>query len=209
MLNTNTPYLHVQTIRRMYRDAGKPTFAKAHVYSVIVNIGAAAVEQGTNILNIDRDSDFLWLSTYHYFQRGAYDPNTGSTAAGNQSGQEVQLVVEKDIAFTIQGTGRRLHNVEFTADTMTGAPQIGLIAGQQLDPDDDKEIGGLGGAHPAEFDNDASIGIWRGWLTEPVILPASTQLLVGIRRRGASLNPVRGHVLMLSGVRLFVGRSNV
>lgn len=209
MLNTNTPYLHVQTIRRMYRDAGKPTFAKAHVYSTIVNIGTAAVEQGTNIINVDHDSDFIWLSTYHYFQRGAYDPDAGSAVAGNQSGQEVQLVVEKDIAFTLLGSGRRLHNVEFTADTMTGAPQIGVIAGQQLDPDRDKEIGGAGGVHPEEFDNDGSLGIWRGWLAEPVILKASTQLLVGIRRRAAAIQPVRGHVLMLSGVRLFPGRSNV
>lgn len=206
MLNVNTPYLHVQAIRRMYRDAGRPTFAKAHVYSVVVNIGAAAVEQGTNVLNVDSDSDFVWLSVYHYFQRGAYDAGAGSAVAGNESGQEAQLVVEKDILFTVQRTGRRLHNVEFTADTMTGAPQLGLIAGQQLDPDADKEIGGFAGVG---FDNGESIGIWRGWLTEPIILKASTQLLVGIRRRGASLNPVRGHVFMLSGVRLFSGRSNV
>jgi len=208
-LAVNTPYYQVQAIRRAYKDAGRPTYAKATVYPLILNFtGTAAGEIVRSSITIDQDSDFAWTQTYHYFQNGVYDPAVGSTVANNTSGQFLDLQGSFLVDVRIQRSGSRvLHDSDFAFDLFSDgfyAAVNGLVGSF----DDESELMGVALAVTGGSDLNNAISIYRSANPEPVVLPAKSQLTIAIRRRAAlAIRPFNGHVFMLSGVRLYpVGR---
>jgi hypothetical protein len=219
MLTVATPYLHVQAIRRMYADQGKPTIAKPAWYSQAVNLtGTAAGEERRETLDMDRDSDFVLLSVYHYYQNGPYNPDVGSVAANAESGQflcdsatfspQPNIMEVRLMPLTAQ---RPLHSLDFISNAFCDFIMwSGLGNGFSFD----WEVGqypAVGIAHPFEGENNAPFGfsalsVWRGWLTEPLLLPAEAEIQIGVRRTlaGATI-PLKGHLFLLWGVRLYVG----
>ncbi len=224
MLTLSTPYLHVQAIRRMYKDQGKPTHAKPGWYALPVNyVGTAAGEVARNVLSTDDDSDFVWLSLYHYFQQGAYSPDVGSVVANAESGQftfnagaALAGINVSEIRITPQGSGRTFHNSEFIDDGICDFLEFSDLG--QGGPAGDFEIGkgAVGLGHPFEDESTgvgniggvSAVSVWRAWLNEPWILPAGSDTQVSIRRKVAdALIPLRGHLFLFWGVRLYVGRA--
>lgn len=210
MQTLNTPYLMVQAIRRAYRDAGRPTFAKPGCYGEIVNFaGTAAGEIARQTLTIDSDCDFLWLSTYHYFQLAVYDPAAGSGVANNNSGQFLDQTAAfiVDIRIEQSGPARALHDTEFAFDLFSD----GFYTAVNGLPDalnDQSELMGVGVGVVGGTDLNNAISIYRSFNAEPVILPAQSQVSFAVRRRIANATrAMRGHLFLLSGVRLYpVGR---
>lgn len=199
----NTPYYQVQAIRRAYRDAGRPTYAKPSVYPLILNFtGTAAGEIVRNTVTVDQDSDFAWTQTYHYFQNGVYDPAVGSTVANNTSGQFLDLQGSFLVDVRIQRSGGRLlHDADFAFDLFSDG-FYAAVAGLPGTFDDESELQGLGTVGGTDINT--AISIYRSANPEPIILPAKSQVTIAIRRRIAlAQRPFNGHVFMLSGVRLY------
>ncbi len=201
-----SPFLHVQAIRRQFRDQGKPTVAKPGWYALPVNFAGTAVdEQARNILSIDIDSFFVWLSLYHLFQNAVYNSQSGQQVVNNSSGQTVNASVGDvvEVRFMPMGSERPMHNLDFISrhglDGFMFTTDPGYPAG---------ELYAAAGAHPLETGGQAVIGVWRGHLVEPVLFEPGAQMQVGIRRRVALANhPQRGHLFLFWGVRLYVGRA--
>lgn len=210
MQTLNTPYYQVQAIRREMRDAGRPTYAKPGAYGRIVNFaGTAAGEIARESLTIDSDSDFLWVSTYHYFQLAVYDPAVGSVAANNNSGQFLDQTSAfiVDIRIEQAGPARALHDTEFAFDLFSD----GFYTAVNGLPDafnDQSELMGVGIGIVGGTDLNNAVSSYRSFNAEPVLLPAQTQMLFAVRRRIANATrAMRGHLFLLSGVRLYpVGR---
>ena len=205
----NTPYYQVQAIRRGYKDAGIPTYAKASAYPIIVNfVGTTVGEVAGQGLTIDQDSVFLWTHTYHYFQNAIYDPSVGSIVANNNSGQflDIQGSFTVDIRIERSG-GRTLHDGDFAFDMFSDG-FYAVVNGLPASFDDESELMGVGVGVPLGSDLNNAVSIYRSANPEPVVLPARSQITFSIRRRFASaLRPFRGHCFVLSGVRLYpVGR---
>ncbi len=202
-LLVNTPYYQVQAIRRAYRDHGTPTVAKPSVYPLIVNfVTAAAGEVARATLTIDQDSDFLWCSTYHYFQNFAFNPALGSVAANNESGQFLDIQGGFLVDMRIERSGKRVpHDADFAFDLFSSGfyAAVAGLAGIAEDESELQVAGAIGGS-----DINNVISLYPSANPEPVIFPASTQLTVIIRRRIANaFRPFNGHVFMFSGVRLY------
>ncbi len=214
MLTVSTPYLNVQAIRRMYRDQGKPTIAKPGWYALVVNLtGTAVGEERRDVLDIDTDSDFLLLSVYHYYQNGAYNPDLGSVAANAESGQFIAdnaLDIQSNliaIRLTPLSSNRPMHNIPFISNAGCDFPQW---VGHSNGFSGDWEVGRFPLlAHPREGEDtltgqDGGISVWRGWLTEPMILPARSEFQVGVKRRAAVATiPLKGNLFVFWGVRLY------
>ena len=208
-LTLNTPYCQVQAIRRGYKDAGTPTYAKASAYPLIVNFaGTLAGEVARQSLTIDQDSVFLWTHTYHYFQNAIYDPSVGSTVANNNSGQflDIQGGFTVDIRIERSG-GRTLHDGDFAFDLFSDGFYT-AVNGLPGSFTDESELMGVALAVTLGSDLNNAVSIYRSANPEPVVLPARSQISFSIRRRFASAaRPFRGHCFVLSGVRLYpVGR---
>lgn len=199
----NTPFFQVQAIRRQLRDSGRATYPKPGCYPRSVSFtGTLAGEIATESLTIDSDSDFVWTHLYHYFQNAIYDPAVGSTAANNQSGQflDVQGSFLVDVKIRRSG-GRVQHDADFAFDLFSDA-FYSVAAGVPGTNTDEAEQQGITATLGSDINT--AISIYRSALMEPVLLPASSQVLFSIRRRLAlASRPLRGHLFLLSGVRLF------
>ncbi len=182
----STPYLHVQAIRRRYRDEGKPTIAKPAGYNITLNLPNGNV--GTTVTShvlIDSDSDFIWLSTYYYVQDAAWDPEV----RGN--GEITGDAGERNISLEILSTGRTLSNPREVYPSLFdwGAhPFGGNDTGSEM--------------QDGPTANEGEFGILRCYLPEPIVVKGGDRI-------GATLRIVQaaaplGHVLLLSGVRLFM-----
>ncbi len=219
MQTVHSPYLQVQAIRRMYKDQGKPTLAKPGWYSLTVNFaGTGGGEVAQAVQDIDGDSDFVWLSTYHYFQNGVYSPDVGSSVVSSESGQcfgNVGAGTQQDIIevrFLSLQNDRALHNLDFISD---GFCDFVNFSAAQTPWGSDFEVGQVqDGGHPFEGEGSAIAGgfvalsVWRGWMPEPRILPATSEIQISVRRIfPIAALPLRGHVFLMWGVRLYVGRS--
>jgi hypothetical protein len=200
----NTPYFQVQAIRRALQDQGKPTFAKPYAYPVIVNFATNnAGEIQRTVLNVDSDSDFVWCSLYHYFQLAPYDPAVGSTAANNTSGQflDAQGAFQVDIRISQLGSRRAVHDADFAFDLFTDS-FYAVTAGLPGTFSDESELIGTGGIGGSDINT--AISIYRAPLFEPLLLKASSEQEVAIRRRIVNaIRPMSGHVFLFSGVRLY------
>ncbi len=206
MQTLTSPFLHVQAIRRQFRDQGKPTIAKARWYALPVNFaGTTLNEEARNVLLTDVDSYFIWLSTYHLFQNAIYEAETGAQAANNSTGQTVNASVGDvvEVRFMPLASERPLHNQDFISrhglDGFMFTTDPGYPAG---------ELFARAGNHPLETGGQAVIGVWRGHLVEPIVFEPRAQIQVGIRRRVVLVNhPQRGHLFLFWGVSLYVGRA--
>lgn len=181
----STPYLHVQAIRRRYRDEGRPTIAKPAGYNITLNLPNGAV--GTTVENnvpIDSDSDFIWLSTYYYVQDDPWDPEV----RGN--GEVTGDVGERNISIQILSSGRTLSNPReiYPAPFDWGAQAFGgNDTGSEMQ--DGPTV------------NEGEFGILRCYLPEPIVVKGGDRISATIRIVQAAA-PL-GHLLLLSGVRLF------
>lgn len=204
MLTITSPFLHVQAIRRQFRDQGLPTIAKERHYALTVNYaGTGLNEEARQVLSTDVDSWFVWLSLYHYFENSLYDPERGQQLLNNESGQIVSATTNDitEVRLMNLSTERPMHNVDFVSRHHLDGFMFTTDSGAQ-----DGELF-QGAAHPRETGVGA-IGVWRGHLVEPVLFMPRTQFQVGIRRRlVAAAQPQRGHLFLFSGVSLYVGRA--
>ena len=189
----STPYLHVQAIRRMYRDQGKPTSCRPGSYSMNLSLltGGGFAPAGSRRIStttIDKDSDFVWLSSYFYRGDAVWDPegsDNGEVSSGNGGGGGVDW---DTIDIKLLRTGKSL---------TTPAAMVPMLFDWVF-------LGGSGFGDSEGTDTDGSTqsdqGIQRCYLGEPVIIPAGetiqAELVVG--RDNATF----GALLVLVGVRL-------
>jgi hypothetical protein len=203
MQTLTSPFLHVQAIRRQFRDQGMPTKARARWYAVPVNFAGTLVnEEARAVLRVDVDSWFIWLSLYHLFQNAIYESETGKQAANDTTGQVVSATVNDIVEVRLMplGSERPLHNLDFISRHHLDGFMFRNDSGAQ-----DGELF-AGGAHPIETGGEAVIGVWRGGLVEPVLMEPRAQFQVGVRRRlAAAAQPQRGHLFLFWGVALTVG----
>lgn len=184
-----TPYIYVQAIRRMYRDAGRPTFAKPGGYGITLNFpGGVGATNDTVVgsLVTDSDSDFVWLSTYFYNQNAAWNPEVAANGIESDSVGNIKL--------TLGDTGQQLTTpaflpLMFVDGSMVAFSQTALLPGgsEILEAD----FAGVRG----------NVGIWRSFWPEPIIIKATGTVHAEIQSQGFVSEP--GNIVYLSGVRLF------
>lgn len=179
-----TPYLHVQAIRRRYRDMGRPTLCKPGGY--LLNLSSAGVPAvGTETLatvTVDPDSDFVWLSWYYYRQDIPWDPEV----AGN--GEENDVANQAEIEIRILRTGEALGVPSF---------QPPILQDWWMNVQQASEVLGT-----FEGGTDDPIGLWRHYLPEPRIIGAG-EAIAARWRAVESGGALQGMILYLSGVRLY------
>ena len=188
----STPYLHVQAIRRRYQDEGKPTFAKVGYYLLDMNepTGNAGLSFIGSVA-MDADSDFVWLSSYLYLQTTVWSSESAADneeilPPGSSNRQEIQLQIGE--------TGEYLSNPPFMPTIPFDWLQGPIVPG--LNQEGSELIDGEAGV--------VSIGTWRHFLPEPIVLKASSTV-IGTMRTIVAMPTFHGNVLTLVGVRLYVG----
>lgn len=189
----NTPYLQVQAIRRRFRDAGRNTYARPFVYVLPVAIaGTAAGDHGFAALTIDADSDFIWLSSYWMITGTIpWDP----LAPGNgQDLEELSELSRSDRQVRIENlrTGKVISRPQFLPLVMFDRGQANT--GQKGSECSVAYEGEIAGQEPV------TLGIWRHYWPEPIVLYAGQQVGVTVRALAGTLFP--GNVMSLAGVRL-------
>lgn len=181
----STPYLHVQAIRRRYRDEGRPTLAKPAGYNITLNLPNGNVDTTVeNNVLIDSDSDFVWLSTYFYVQDAAWDPEIRS------NGEVTGDIGERLLSIQILSSGRTLSNPR---EIYPGPFDWGAHPFGGNDTGSEMQDG------PAA--NEGEFGILRCYLPEPIVVKGGDRIAASLRVVQA-VGPL-GHLLLLSGVRLF------
>lgn len=183
----STPYLHVQAIRRRYRDEGRPTIAKPAVYAITLNLPTgAANEIVTNNVLIDSDSDFVWLHSYWYVQDAAWDPEIRS------NGEVIGDVGTRELQMMIMSSGRTFSNTGHTPPAWFGwgAWPFGLN-----DTQSEMQDGPVA--------NEGEFGLIPAYYPEPIIVKAGDRVSATLRCETAIAT--LGNLILMSGVRLFSG----
>jgi hypothetical protein len=197
MFTVNTSYMHVQAIRRQLKDAGIPTVAKPYYgYQARVNIPTTNLgEIGRDVVAIDPDSYFVWLSTAWYSQTIPVVPNQSSIEPehGDAFSATDKLRYEWKIAFL--GSGRQAHSPEFLPLAWLDWMQETISAPTATTQSEMVD------------DNAAVNSTWHGWrlyYVEPWLMAPKERVEISVRNRiggGAQTKP--GHLFTLNGVKLF------
>lgn len=199
MLTLNTPYLHVQAMRRQLRDKGIPTRARPYLgYKAVCN--AADGNQNTTArgnVEIDADSYFVWLSTYYYWQSVAW---VDYAAIGHPAEAEDGFAMPIRVRIVRLRTGRRFHSTDhmgiFLFDWFQASNNVVGVTtpGGELE---DGEVGTTQALH-----------IFRAFWPEPILLEPEEEIQFETINDRVAAPPMLGtaHVFFLAGVRLYPGR---
>jgi hypothetical protein len=199
MLTVNSPYFHVQAIRRMYRDQGIPTLAKPFMYVLPVNFPNAGVvtpgERGRGILQIDADSDFVWDRLRWYAQDVPFDPPDSVSINTEPSTYEISRYAFFEIQLRELDSSHRFQQPEFLESILAGG-WIGIAAaGVQTDLNE-------GDINPVAG-QDVGFAALENPFPEPIILKASRRFEITLRNRAAANSTESTHLFGLHGTKLF------
>jgi hypothetical protein len=197
----DTPYFHVQAIRRRYRDRGLFTFPKPFTYLVAVNFpNAGNVVSGETAfgnLLIDGDSDFIWNRVSWYAQDVPFNPPQSVSAANTEgSTWETGRPAEYELAVTDLRSDRDWHQVPFI-DPILFSGWVGVaVAGTPQDDSNREDVTPVAG-------NDCGVGHFANYLVEPIVIPASSLYKFALRQRATGASVFSTHLFALHGVRLY------
>lgn len=199
MFAVNTPYYHVQAIRRQLQDKGIRTLGKPfYGYFVVCNLVTLPFppfgETATGTVTIDADSYFVWIST-SYFQQT--DPITFDFNVPPADGEPFGNATRFVYSFRMLKSGRNLHRPEF----------IPLCMMDWAHPED-AAIGNFTTpvsifGQTASFQASSFHGFRAPW-PEPVLMNPGEMLEVRVRVDASSASRA-GHLFVLNGVKLFPG----